>query len=97
MDTPYEHNAGTPYKEKGQEIVKISFNCDLITPDYGHHNSPWTVENINSGAVAWLRSLNWMKEVIVIQAGTGIQEFVDKVKESNGSVYMPPEWFFKTM
>lgn len=69
-DSPYDLNAGWPYDttstkdEKGKcqhtehtilvLHVAISMEHYMILPeDYGY-NSPFTVENINLGAVAWM-------------------------------------------
>lgn len=68
-DVPYEHNAGTPYKDEGMEIMKLAYSADMETPREGYNNSPFSVEVINSGAIAWLRSSTWSKVKVEIQAG----------------------------
>lgn len=92
-DAPYEHNAGTPYTDEGMEIVKLAYSADMETPREGHSNSPFSVETINSGAVAWLRSSTWSKVKIAIQAGATLEEFIDKIELVGGEVYLPSSWF----
>ncbi|MBO5630967.1 MAG: hypothetical protein J5965_18010 [Aeriscardovia sp.] len=66
-DKPYEHNAGEPYGLKPNEPVRdgyghirliafISSDWYIRRPCDGHLNSPYSVEDINHGAVAWLYS-----------------------------------------
>lgn len=98
-DAPYEHNAGTPYhygkhnQERGEdswEIVDIAFSTSLETPaDKAAGNSRYSVEQINSGAIAWLASNEWDKKKIAIMAGVTLPEFIEKIKESGGEVYLP--------
>ena len=66
-DAPYEHNAGEPYewvdewsaesnKYRGH-IRMIAFMTDrwLDYPCDGYGNSPFSVDDINAGAIAWIR------------------------------------------
>lgn len=98
-DAPYEHNAGSPYEPnknvKGDylediplwEIKKVAFDGNLQTPaDYSGLNSPYSVQQINKGAVAWL-SDRWGSSGVVIQAGTSLEMFEELVKKSGGKVY----------
>lgn len=65
-DRPYEHNAEPPYEQKDDEplrdgyghIRKIAFESHwwIRRPCDGHINSPYSVEDINKGAIAWLYS-----------------------------------------
>jgi hypothetical protein len=69
-DTPYEHNAEPPYEWNDNEsdewnvehhhghIRKIAFEHHwyIRRPCDGHLNSPYSVEDINKGAIAWLYS-----------------------------------------
>ena len=89
-DAPYEHNAGSPYgpiAERGEnwQLVKLAWDGELIEPRYDSNNSPWTVQQINLGAIAWLRS--WDRKV-VISAGVSVPEFKRKVREAGGDVYL---------
>ena len=91
-DAPYEHNAGTPYgplDDETFEIVKVAWDGDWDTPCAGHGNSPWSVQQINAGAVAWLLSTPWRKRgPFVIMAGTTLDRFCDLIREGGGNVYM---------
>ncbi len=93
MDVPYEHNAGTPYiwashrDVESYELMKVAYEGPFVTPDAYHTNSPYSVEMINAGAVAWLRTEQWAKERVVIPAGTSLSEFIRKVYTAGGAVY----------
>ena len=100
-DAPYEHNAGTPYLWREGEkdnlslrlktpwqILDIYYEADLETPCSGHNNSPYSVEAINKGGVAWLQSPSYVKEPIRIFAGTTLSQFLAIIKELRGKVYM---------
>jgi hypothetical protein len=94
-DHPYEHNSGTPYdwgpnSEGGAwDIYKVAFDADgLVEPRDGHLNSPFSVEQINAGAIAWLRSSQWSDNKIVIPAGTPLEKFIELVHEADGTVYI---------
>lgn len=85
-DAPYEHNAGEPY---GEGVVKVAFDADLEQPRDRFLNSPFSVEQINAGEVAWLRSPSWKSGApVVIHAGTSIEEFFELVRKSGGEVYV---------
>lgn len=96
-DAPYEHNAGTPYeysdhdKKEGREpwqIVKVAWDGDFEPPSEGHCNSPWSVEQINAGAVAWLRTSRWRSgKPVIIPAGTTLERFCELIREGGGTVY----------
>jgi hypothetical protein len=97
MDAPYEHNAGTPYAYSEQSerdrglgpwtITRVAFDGPFETPCDHHTNSPFSVEQINAGAVAWLRTARWCKEPLVIPAGTTLSEFVRLIEKAGGTVY----------
>ena len=94
---PYEHNAGPPCayaehdKEAGREpweIVKVAWDGDFETPSCGHCNSPFTVEQINSGAIAWLRTSRWIHgKACAIPAGTTLARFRELIRAGGGFVY----------
>jgi len=86
---PYEHNAGPPYNDPGANIVKIAFDGDLDRPSGHSPNSPYSVNQINAGAVAWLQTPDWAKEIIVIPAGVDFVTFVRLVQKAGGRVYFP--------
>lgn len=68
-------------------ITKLAWDGRLNTPSCNHYNSPWSVEQINAGAVAWLTSTPDVKPIVVIHAGATIEEFIEKVKQAGGKVY----------
>jgi hypothetical protein len=71
------------------EIVKVAWAGDFMLPHEGHLNSPWSVEQINSLAVAWLRTPEYTKPELHIFAGTTLDDFIKKIKCGGGSVYLP--------
>ena len=96
----YEHNSGSPYefierdREKGLEpwhLIKVAWDGPFVTPCYGHTNSPWSVEMINSRAVAWLRVAPWLSSNsnLCIHAGATIQEFCEFIYLGEGTTYLP--------
>jgi hypothetical protein len=91
-DAPYEHNAGTPYlsrdgDDKQWKIKKVAWEGPFETPDYGVSNSQYSVEQINAGAVAWLRADEWVKKQIAIPAGASFESFVEFINSAGGAVY----------
>lgn len=89
-DAPYEHNAGTPYGDK-YDIFKLKIESDLIEPCEYQTNSPYSVEQINQGAVAWLRTDSWCETQFAIQAGTTVEEFIRIVQKHGGSIFVKLE------
>jgi hypothetical protein len=86
-DTPYEHNAEPPYEWNDKEtdewnikhhhghIRKIAFEHHwyIRRPCDGHLNSPYSVEDINKGAIAWLYS----DEAGGLMAGSTMAEAIE--------------------
>lgn len=98
-DAPYEHNAGEPDEynakfdgKRGREpweIVKVVWDGDFKTPNYAHGNSPWTVDAINAGAIAWLATPAYSSApTTVIPAGTPLDKFIELVHRGGGEVYL---------
>jgi len=95
-DAPYEHNAGRPYqydptiesdRNKGPWfIVKVAWDGPFETPSDAYNNSPFSVQDINAGAIAWLRCL---AQKVFIQAGVDPNTFIQKIKQCGGNVYLP--------
>ena len=94
-DAPYEHNAGPPYEfnkvdsDRGKDpwtITKVAFDGGFYTPCDSHNNSPYSVEQINSGVVPWLN--DWKSDGIVIYAGTTLSQFCELVRKAGGTIYM---------
>lgn len=101
-DAPYEHNAGPPYTpfcindwdQHGKPmwaIYKLMFDGPFVTPDHTHANSPFSVDDINAKAIAWLRTdpLFSTQPPVSIPAGTTIQDFLTLIQQGNGTVYWP--------
>jgi hypothetical protein len=87
-DAPYECNAGTPYTGDGWEVFRVAFDGDFCGPSDG---GVWySVEEINAGAVAWLRSPRYAPSPhVIISAGTTYRAFVCLVQTARGQVYEP--------
>lgn len=91
-DAPYEHNAGYPYDDHWSSstehtILQVGFSTPpemyvKYPCDYGCGNSPFSVEDINNGAVAWMYGMCGNKRnryVLVVHGGDTLKEFVDKL------------------
>ena len=90
-DVPYEHNAGEPYSDTDDQIIKVAYGWYFIeTPvDRAGSNSMYSVEMINAKAVAWLVGYDDNSEkIITIQAGTNIKDFISKIEIMGGNVYV---------
>lgn len=85
-DAPYEYNAGPPYTDAGVQITCLYFEGLFLTPDDGHTNSPWSVEMINRGEVAWLRSDGGTSPPIM--AGTTMEDFIARIRAAGGKVFV---------
>ena len=95
-DIPYECNAGEPYlwhKYSGcpeYKIKKIYYDSSddkvLITPDYSHVNSPYSIEALNKKVYPWL-----IGDGIAIFAGESLESFVQKIESINGNIYLKKE------
>ena len=92
-DAPYEHNAGVPYDDYYDgdervetEIIVVPFYIPhdgwtvRLPEDYGGGNSPFAVEDINGGAVAWI--YDGLSRT-AINAGSTPAEFFEKVDRIN--------------
>ena len=74
------------------ELYKLKFESDILEkPSDYHWNSPYSVRDINAGVVAWLRGELSDHTMIVIHAGTSIDEFKSKVRQAGGTIYVPEE------
>lgn len=89
-DRPYEHNAGSPYEDHNNppawKILKVAWDGDFETPCETYLNSPYSVQEINAGVIAWLRPVS-QNEGFPILAGTSLKEFERLIVKSGGSVY----------
>ena len=87
-DAPYEFNAEIPYDDCDAIVAWVG---EFDEPKDGYNNSPFSVEQINAGAIAWLRSCAWNDETVVIPAGTTLEEFIRLIKSVGGKVYTEVE------
>lgn len=95
-DAPYEHNAGEPYDDENITTAYVEDSSYsnlgmLITPCYGHQNSPYSVEDINlEKKIPWLRIKkkdNKNQEYIDIYAGASLEEVIQVIRENGGKIY----------
>jgi hypothetical protein len=90
-DAPMEHNAEEPYKcHEDKElwtITKVAWEGDFILPYDGYVNSPWSVESVNEGGIAWLRSSPYKQIKKNIFAGTTLSDFKKSIKFAGGKTY----------
>lgn len=90
-DAPYEHNAGSPYgprEGESWEVRYVFFDGDFDAPCEWHHNSPYSVDDINAGQTPWLSPPKYGKDHGVrIMAGTTMPEFRRLVQSVGGDVY----------
>jgi len=101
-DAPYEHNAGETYKWQPYmaereipeyKVFDVAWVGPYVTPAQNAYlNSMYSVEDINDGDVPWLQR-SWYQDEHVksIYAGTTMLEFINRVYESGGSVYIKLE------
>lgn len=97
-DAPYEHNAGEPYSawyenlENDKTIEHIIKHKVLYfeTNDWSetrpcdnYLNSPYSVEDINKQAIAWLHT-----DKFNILAGTSYKDFIKIIENNNGKIYI---------
>jgi hypothetical protein len=78
-DKPYEHNASPPYEEFVE--TRIVFNdCGVFHyPRTGHLNSPYSVDDINNGAIPWV----WYPNHGTLKAGSTLDNVTNKLDDWN--------------
>lgn len=92
---PYEHwseliednkeKIKRKWKEHPIELKTLYFETNDWSerqPCDGYSNSPYSVEDINKGAIAWLHTDKYN-----IQAGTTMEEFIKIIKDNGGYIY----------
>lgn len=91
-DAPYQYNAGKPYEDRFNKIVKLAFYCPLLsTPAEitGIRPPYYSVEQINAGAVPWLtRYPSSIKGESEVYAGCLLERFIEQIEELNGEIYI---------
>lgn len=75
-------------EEPPWDITEVHWAGPFDTPDEHHTNSPYSVEDINNGRVAWLQSPSWGSHGVNIYAGTPLTEFIRLVKSVGGQIWM---------
>ncbi|NMC35339.1 MAG: hypothetical protein GYA36_23205 [Veillonellaceae bacterium] len=91
-DAPYEHNASAPY---GTDIVVVAFSGPFYTPAHFARscNSPYSAQQINRGAIAWLSPSPYddVPNAQYIHAGVSLEEFKAAIKAMGGEIYVREE------
>ena len=92
-DKPYEHNAGNPYDTywdddviRPIDLVAVYFelpNYYSYLPCDNFVNSPYSVDDINKKAVAWIHT-----EDFNILAETTLKDFKKIIKGHGGIIYV---------
>lgn len=85
-DSPYQHNAGTPYLEDGYEVLNIGFyTTDIYSEPCNYfHSKNFSVEEINHKFVPWLTPVDVKYSPVF--AGDTIKSFVEKIERCEGSI-----------
>lgn len=85
-DAPYEYNAGLPYDDECKiTVFKFNFYPELkdyisvAFPKDHRINSPYSVEDINNGAVAWVYLKRGDKRV-AIHGGDELETVITKLR-----------------
>ena len=88
---------GVKYVSKSHEItiIQIPFTIKSFNTRYPKDwgcNSPFCVDDINRGAVAWIYDFNYHnKKSVCIYAGINPFDFVEKIKEIETN---NPDWYY---
>lgn len=86
----YEHNSSPPYNDYETparwKIVRVAFDVEMKEPCTDQLNSPYSVDQINRGDIAWLRPYY---EGVPIPAGTTLRQFIELIELNDGVVYLP--------
>ena len=90
-DAPYEHNAGEPYDYDDEPTVDntdrrghirylayMDWNFWIQEPKSGCHNSRYSVDDINNGAVPWL----YCDEAGGLMAGATMEQAIAWLKKA---------------
>lgn len=90
---PYERNAGVPYDDAPDQILKVAFDGPLYPPDAGYDGKPRSVNDINCGGAPWLHTQDFFGNApIHIAAGASLEQFVSQVELAGGRVFAPLGW-----
>ncbi|WP_321915635.1 MULTISPECIES: hypothetical protein [unclassified Paraburkholderia] len=90
---PFTREAGLPYSDAPEQILKVGFDAPLLDPETGEHAHPYSVQEINTQAAPWLRTESYLcGPPIHIMAGVTLQRFTELVELAGGIVYAPLGW-----
>ncbi|MDR8728094.1 hypothetical protein [Burkholderia pseudomultivorans] len=91
---PYQQVAGPPFCDSRTQILKVAFDAPaLLPPEAGRHGGAYSVDEINRGAVPWLRSEDFLDgNPLVVAGGATLLTFVETVEAAGGTVYGPLGW-----
>lgn len=71
------------------EVIKIAYDANLQEPDEcGSGNSPYSVQDINSGATPWLHD-RYGGSGVKVMAGTSLRDFIQIIEQFGGTIYLP--------
>lgn len=92
----YEHHCSCPdHGTEGSRFFQVGFQGEFLDLKEGQWNSPYSVNDINAGATAWLRPLPRSDHGVCIHhgacihTGTTLTDFITKVHGAGGQVYLP--------
>lgn len=89
-DVPYEHNAGEPYYDDKDDILRVYFEAwEYKEPQEDFYNSPYSVMAINNKEVPWLRARFFESKLEPIYAGCSIEKFIKLIEKAKGEVFVP--------
>ena len=81
-DSPYEYNAGEPY----DDYIKIVVEGNFMTPRSGLLNSDYSVESINDGEIAWLRS-DYTDPKYSLMVNSQLKDIIKFLNDTEGTLY----------
>lgn len=74
------------HHEIKHKVLYFETESNMILPCDNYLNSPYSVEDINKQAVAWIHTDDFN-----ILAGTTIKNFIDILERHGGKVFLPKE------
>lgn len=74
------------HHEIKHKVLYFETESNMILPCDNYLNSPYSVEDINKQAVAWIHTDDFN-----ILAGTTIENFIDILERHGGKVFLPKE------
>lgn len=88
-DAPYDCNAGSPYEDDKHHVISAFVKkINLRTPCDLHYNAPYSAEDLNHKAAAWLFDA---EHGVSIFGGDTLEEVIAKAKEAGEEVFLSAE------